>query len=346
VSDSDVGERAIRKPGSVRRQAINVSKEELVSAGPLAEGQTLPLLIRSAVADLNLSAWAQDNRERIEGHLREHGAVLFRGFSMRPVDEFEQFIRAIAGEPLEYRERSSPRTRIAGNIYTSTEYPADQSILLHNENSYQHTFPLRLCFHCVTPASEGGETPIADCRRVFQRLSTDLRERFERKQVMYVRNFGDGFGLSWQMVFQTEDRDEVEQFCHRARVECEWKKGDRLRTRQVRPAIAVHPRTSEKVWFNHVAFFHFTSLESSVSAALLAVFGEENLPNNTYFGDGSSIETSDLEEIRAAYAAETIRFPWQRGDVLLVDNMLVAHGRAPYAGERKILIGMAEPIHW
>ncbi len=89
-----------------------------------------------------------------------------------------------------------------------------------------------------------------------------------------------------------------------------------------------------------------TSLADFVSSrygksALLAAVGEENLPRNAYFGDGSPIPDADLDAVRAAYAAETIAFPWQAGDILVLDNVLAAHGRRPFQGTRKIVVGMA-----
>jgi alpha-ketoglutarate-dependent taurine dioxygenase len=112
----------------------------------------------------------------------------------------------------------------------------------------------------------------------------------------------------------------------------------------VRPAITQHPTTGEKVWFNHVAFWHVSSLPAEVREALLSVFSEDELPYNTYYGDGSPIEDSIVQEIREAYAEETIAFPWQKGDLLMLDNMLVAHGRNPFSGERKVIVAMAEPF--
>src|SRR5262249_52188820 len=146
----------------------------------------------------------------------------------------------LSGNPLEYRERSSPRSQVSGHIYTSTDHPADQSIFLHNENSYQHTWPLRIFFFCKVPAQSGGETPIADVRRVYERISPELRERFRQKRVMYVRNFGDGFGLPWQVVFQTSERTAIEEYCQGAGMQCEWKDDNRLRTRRIGQAVATH----------------------------------------------------------------------------------------------------------
>jgi Taurine catabolism dioxygenase TauD, TfdA family len=163
---------------------------------------------------------------------------------------------------------------------------------------------------------------------------------------MYVRNFGDGFGLSWPEVFGTTSRAEVEAYCRANGIEAEWKGGGRLRTRQVRRAAARHPQTGEWVWFNHATFFHVSTLDEDIRLRLLDEFGEAELPNNTTYGDGSPIEPEVLEELRAAYLRHQVAFPWRAGDVLMLDNMLVAHGREPFEGARRVVAGMADPCQW
>jgi len=331
------------RPDSVRRKPISITRGDLVTIDPQKGGVELPLVMRPSVEGVDVVAWALSNLELIQTHLLKHGGILFRGFDIPSAEVFELFVTACSDEPLQYRERSSPRTQLNNNIYTSTDYPADQSIFLHNENSYQHTWPLKIFFFCMTSPTSGGETPIADCRKIFERIDPRIRQRFSEKGWMLVRNFGDGLSLSWQSVFQTENKSAVETYCREAGIEAEWR-GDSLRTRQVRRAVARHPVLGAMVWFNHIAFFHVSTLEPSTREILLADMEEEDLPSNTYYGDGSPIEPSVLDEIREAYRIETVSFAWQEGDVLMLDNMLVAHGRNPYAGPRKILVAMAEPF--
>jgi alpha-ketoglutarate-dependent taurine dioxygenase len=327
--------------GSIRRRPLSVTQGGLVTVEPQKGESGLPLVMRPSIEGVDLTAWALSNREPITANLLKHGGILFRNFNVSSPELFEQFVIACSAEPLPYCERSSPRTRVNNNIYTSTDYPANQSIFLHNENSYQRAWPMKIFFCCLLPAAQGGETPIADCRRVFERIDRKVRRRFIEKGWMLVRNFDHGLSLSWQSVFQTEDQSAVEAYCREAGIETEWRKGG-LRTRQVRQAVAQHPGTGEMIWFNHAAFFHISTLEPSTREALMAGLREEDLPNNTYYGDGAPIEISVIEEIREAYRRETVSFVWQEGDILMLDNMLVAHGRNPYIGQRKVLVAMAE----
>ena len=329
-----------------RRKAVSVSQEDLVRTGSLEGGSPLPLVVQPAFPGVRLADWAASNRERIEQWIDRHGGVLFRDFGLSTPDDFQAVVRAVSGDLLEYKERSSPRHAVSGKVYTSTDYPPDQPIFLHNENSYQNTWPMRIFFYCQVEPGEGGATPIADTRKVFGRLSPELRARFRERGWMYVRNFGDGFGLDWRTVFQTDDRAAVEAYCRDNGMRLEWKDGGRLRTRAVRPTAVAHPRSGEDVWFNHATFFHVTTLSDSVREALLAEFDEADLPANSYYGDGTPIEPETLDELRAAYREETVEFPWRKGDLLALDNMLVAHGRAPFKGQRQILVAMAEPESW
>jgi alpha-ketoglutarate-dependent taurine dioxygenase len=293
---------------------------------------------------VSLTGWAGSNREFIETRLLSHGAILLRNFKPIGISEFEQLIESLYGRLLEYSYRSTPRTQVSGKIYTSTEYPARQFIPLHNEMSYSRSWPMRICFFCVKPAEHGGETPIADSRKVFERIPPTIRERFEQRGLLYVRNYGDGMDLSWENVFQTANKSEVEQYCREAGIEFEWANGNRLSTRQLCQAVATHPGTGEKVWFNQAHLFHVSSLQAEVADALLSTFDAKDLPRNVYYGDGSAIEGFVLDEIREIYRQQSVIFRWQQGDILMLDNMLAAHGRTPYTGSRKVLVGMAEPF--
>jgi alpha-ketoglutarate-dependent taurine dioxygenase len=298
--------------------------------------------VKLRTTDLPLIVDTGRDVDLIQQSLVRHGALLFRG--LETAADFERFARRVSPRLIEYGERSSPRTRISSGIYTSTDHPPDQPIVLHNEQSYTLNWPMKIWFYCARPAETGGRTPLADSRKILQRLPPDIVDRFEQKQIMYVRNYNPGVSLSWREAFQTDDPTEVQRYCAQEGIDVEWRDNDRLRTRQLRPAVRLHPATGERVWFNHALFFNLSSLEASARETILAVVDESEVPFNTFYGDGTPIEPTVIDEIRKAYDSETVKFDWQRGDLLLVDNMLVAHGREPFTGDRKVLVAMAEPF--
>ncbi|BBY45790.1 TauD/TfdA family dioxygenase [Mycolicibacterium celeriflavum] len=308
----------------------------------IVPGPALPLVIEPTSDGLDVVEWADAQRGPIHELLLRHGGIVFRGFTGASVETFRRFIAAVSGEPLPYVGRTSPRHEVGDRVYTSTDYPPHTRIPLHNESSYSTTWPLRLFFHCVVPPASGGATPIADSRNIYRRISPELRQRLEERDYLYVRHFTPAFGVGWQEAFQTDDRAEVERYCAENDIEFTWGAGDELTTRQRRPVSATHPETGEKTWFNHLTFFHISSLDPMVAEALLSM-GKENLPNNTYYGDGEEIEPEALDELRAAYEAETVAVPWQEGDIMMLENMLVAHSREEYKPPRQIVVGMAEP---
>ena len=94
------------------------------------------------------------------------------------------------------------------------------------------------------------------------------------------------------------------------------------------------------VWFNQAHLFHVSALEASTRDTLLSIVAEQDLPRNVYYGDGSPIEESLLDEIRGVYEEEKRCFQWHRGDFLVLDNLLTAHGREPFEGDRKVIVAM------
>ncbi|NJK50528.1 TauD/TfdA family dioxygenase [Candidatus Gracilibacteria bacterium] len=331
---------------SIKRKLITVSESQLIKTEVLCQKQQFSLVIQPAVEGVNLTDWAVNNRHWIEEKLLKYSALLFRDFDLTRNFVFEHFIQSISSELIEYSYGSTPRTLVTGKIYTSTEYPAEQFIPLHNEMAYSLNWPMKIWFFCVKVAAQGGETPIADSRKIFQRIDTKIKERFIDKKVMYVRNYLKGIDLDWRDVFQTTNKVEVESYCRKAGIEFEWKSEDHLRTTQVCQAIAIHPQTGDRVWFNQAHLFHVSSLQTEVRESLLSAIAEENLPRNAFYGDGSPIESSTIEEINEIYQQEAITFPWKEGDILMLDNMLVAHGRKPFVGTRKVLVGMADAFSY
>ena len=204
---------------------------------------------------------------------------------------------------------------------------------------------MKIWFYCVQPSPSGGETPLADSRKIIGGIDPAIVERFARSKVLYVRNYGEGVDLPWQEVFQTTSKADVEATCRNSALEFEWKSNGRLRTRQICQAVSTHPKTGAPVWFNQAHLFHISRLKPAVRESLLSAFAEQDLPRNVYYGDGSPIESAELDHIGEVYAKHEVAFPWQQGDILLLDNMLTAHGRRPFEGARKVVVGMAETMH-
>lgn len=325
-----------------RRVGIRLSQEELIRTSFFDSETSFPLVLEPTINDVSLASWARANTEFIQKELLRYGAILFRKFDVSSSLQFRQFATAICPELLNYQERAAPRIEVDKEIYTSTEYPADQYIPMHHEMSYSHNWPTKIWFFCELPAQSGGRTPVADDRRVFQKLNPKIVQKFIEKKVMYVRNYGEGVDMSWRETFQTDDRAVVMNYCRQTGMQAEWRDNDRLRTRAIRQVVATHPQTGDTVWFNHAHMFHVSNLSAAVREALLSEFKEDELPRNAFYGDGSAIESSVLDEIRETYNATAIAFPWQKGDVLMVDNFLVSHGREPFTGPRKILVALAE----
>lgn len=303
---------------------------------------TLPLRVHARSQEQALHEWIAAHREDVDRALYRFGALLFKGFGIDSADKLNRVAVAHVGELLGYIERGAPRVQLGDKVYSSTEYAAEESIPMHHEMSYSHHWPSKLYFCSQVVAEEGGYTPLADDRQVIQAIPEGIKRRFIEKKVMYVRNYGLGIDMDWREAFQVETRAEAEDYLTQSSTRFEWLPGDVLRTRAIRQAIATHPVTGNTVWFNHAHLFHSSNMPADVREFLVEEFGEEGMPRNAYYGDGTPIEDSVVQTIRAIYDEHSVRFPWEQGDVLLVDNFLFTHGRSPFKGPRKVCVAMAQ----
>ena len=333
--------KSIKDNLKAKRTEINMAAMELTKTRYFQPGQTLPLVIEPAIDGVNLQSWVADKKAYLHTELGKHGAILFRNFNVNTPAKFEALAQTVSSDLFdEYGDL--PREEPGAKVYGSTPYPADKSILYHNESSHMHRWPMKIWFYCVKPAEKGGATPIVDCRKVYQTLDKKLIARLTEKKLVYVRNFIDGLDVSWQQFFMTSKKESVEAYCRQAGIAFEWKGENRLTTRQLCDAVVKHPYTGEMVFFNQVQLHHISCLDPALRESMESMFQSEDLPRNVYYGDNTPIEDSVIAEISEVLEQCAVRFQWQTGDAIMVDNMMVAHSRDPFEGTRKLLVAMAE----
>lgn len=309
--------------------------------------QTLNL-IRPENGSMNLaglSVFMEENRALLNKLLLTNGALLFRGFSMDGREEFMKAKEAFAGaSSFNYVDGNSPRTKVSAAVYTSTEYPSEYSISLHNELSYSNRWPGLLFFFCQIPAEEGGETPIADSRYTLKLLNAEQVQKFETHGVKYTRYLSgaNGVGKSWMDTFETQDRSVVEKYCEESGIEYYWEKNS-LFLSQLGTGVAQHPETKEKVWFNQANQFHPSGLPEDIYKGLKMIHAKNphRFPQYAFYGNGEEISEEFLKEVTEKQLECAIKFRWEKGDLLVLDNMLMAHGRMPFKGDRKIYVSMS-----
>ena len=288
--------------------------------------------------------WADQHREALRAAVDEHGAVMVRGLGLRDAAEVAAVFQRLApGGLMPDREAFATRHRHSDGVYSSLKWPANQPMCMHHELSYALEFPGLLLFACLEAPSTGGVTGVADARTVLDALPADLVRRFEDEGWLLARSYNEDVGASYEEAFGVTDRAAVEDYCGAHAIEFEWQPDGELRTRQRRPAVVRHPVTGQRCWFNQVAFLNEWTIAPEIREYLVDVYGPDGLPFNTRFGNGDPIGEDVIALVNEVYDAHTLRTPWEAGDLMLVDNVSMAHSREAYEGPREILVGMAEP---
>jgi alpha-ketoglutarate-dependent taurine dioxygenase len=324
-----------------QRTTPQAASRAVTERGQVEGCAALPLTYKALVPELDLARWYALHADQLEEELAEHGAILFRGFDVRSESCFKDFSGAAIRTQAAYVQGATPRTKLQSGVYTSTEFSAEHEIQLHNELSYVLNPPRKIAFCCLTAAQQGGQTQIVDVNAVYKLLDPAIVQAFEaRGGWMLKRNYHQGFGPTVFASFVLDTIEEIRAYCGREQVELNQLSDQHVMTRQVRPAVRHHPETGMPLWMNHVAFWHPDNLTPEVRTRLGEMFQPEDFPYSTYFGDGTPIDSAMLRQISDAYRKAEVQFDWKRGDVLLLDNWRVAHGRKPFSGDRKVIVSM------
>jgi alpha-ketoglutarate-dependent taurine dioxygenase len=289
--------------------------------------------------------WSEQHREALRAAVAEHGAVLVRGLGLQDATEVAAVFRGLVPSGLmPDREAFASRERYSDGVYSSLKWPPNQPMCMHHELSYALEFPGLMLFACLQAPSAGGVTGVADAHAVLDALPADLVQRFEGEGWLLTRSYNEDIGATYEETFGVAGRAEVEDYCRAHEIEFEWQPDGELRTRQRRPAVVRHPETGQRCWFNQVAFLNEWTIAPEVREYLVDVYGPDGLPFNTRFGNGEAIGEDIIALLNEVYEAHTLRTPWEAGDLMLVDNVRMAHSREAYEGPREVLVGMAAPL--
>jgi alpha-ketoglutarate-dependent taurine dioxygenase len=301
-----------------------------------------PMLQAEATGDP--PSWAAEHRKALRAVVIERGSVLVRGIGLRDAAEVGAVFRRLATGLMTEREAFASRRTYSAGVYSSSTWPQNQLMCMHHELSYTLAFPGLMLFACLRAPTHGGATTVADSPTVLDALPAELIERFEREGWLLTRSYNDEIGASFAEAFGTEDRSAIESYCRANAIEFEWQPDGGLRTRQRRSAVVRHPVTGQRCWFNQIAFLNEWTLAPEVREYLVDVYGADGLPFNTRFGNGDPIGEDVVQLLNQVYGANTVREPWQAGDLMLVDNVRTAHSREPFEGPREVLVAMADAV--
>ena len=286
-------------------------------------------------------SWMLDNIGRIEQSLLEKGAVLVKGLSLPTVDNFHEIAQLLEAEKSDYSGGATPRLRTKDNVFTATETPQDHVIHFHNELAYSDRAPQKLVFYCEEPAEQGGETVLVDGRRYLDVLDNETLKLLKSKEVIYKRRLRSkvnrGFGMSWQDVFNSEDKTTVEQRCNEHHYDYYWE-SDFLILESTQKLIYQHPETDKETFFS--ALFTHRNWFNPMYKPLYDLLGANKVSTDAQWADGSEIDLELTKNLYDTLNSLSYAVSWEKGDILFLDNFYIGHSRNAYKGSRKLFVSM------
>jgi alpha-ketoglutarate-dependent taurine dioxygenase len=286
--------------------------------------------------------WLAARRNGIRRELHKHGFLMIRGLPVRAAADVAIVRAALTESPAMNGERTAQRTHFGADVYSANDLPPGHRIGFHNENSYALEFPAIIIFSCLEAPSSGGCTAVVDCRRVLADVAAEFSDSLRSLGWRLTRHYHPHVGQAIKSAFESDDPSKIAEHCEANLIGHQWLSGGVLRTVQRRAAVVRHPTTNEETLFSHMSFWSRWSLPEEVRQVLVNSYGDDRLPFDTAFGDGTPITKSEMDVLNQAYERHACREPWRVGDVLIVDNLLAAHARDPFRGKRRVVVTMAE----
>lgn len=288
----------------------------------------------------DLSRWITTNKDEVDARLIETGTVLFRGFDIVSPDDFHYAVEGYGEPGFTYADSLSNAVRVnlTSRVFTANEAPADVSIYLHHEMAQTPYYPGKLFFSCMIAPETGGATPICRSDIVFEQLTKaepDLVAALRLQGVRYSNTMpaiddpNSGQGRSWRSTLSRDTKAAAEARLDELGYNYVWNADETLRvTSPALPAIRELPDGSES-FFNQLI------------AAFRGWKDSRNDPSKSVtLGNGEPLDVRALQT--AIHIADEVSYDlnWQAGDVALLDNYRVMHGRRPFTGKRRVLAAL------
>lgn len=276
----------------------------------------------------------------LESILHESGAILLRGFPIHTASDFNDVVESFGFDELPYVGGAAPRTNVVGRVFTANESPPDQKIPFHHEMAQVPEFPSKLFFFCEVEPRSGGETPIVLSHVVYERMKQrypDFVERLEEHGLIYTRVLGEDddpsspIGRGWKSTFLTKDKSVAEERAAGLGMKLEWMEDGVKTIMGPIPAIKFDKIRQRKIWFNSMVAA-YTGWKDARNDPVKAVT----------FGDGEPLPADIIFDCLRILEEECVAIPWQKGDVLLLDNLAVLHSRRSFNPPRCVLASLCK----
>lgn len=298
--------------------------------------------------------WIRDSKAVLDAAVIRHGGVLFRGFPICSAEDFDRLMALFPRYEPGYVAGMSPRKPVTGQVLESTRLDEKYKITLHTEMAYMKRYPPRIAFFCKTAASAGGETTMGSMREFMKRFPADFLKRLEGHKVHIVRNYAPAGNtrdadsvdhpdkIGWDDAFFTDSPEEVEAHCAKLEIEPIWHDDGSLTLREETDIFTVHPQTGERIYRTNLHTNTSFDRDPAFAGIAAAVRAAQKYPSGHYLDTGEKFTEDEVDTILDLYRQVELAWPWQDGDVAILDNLLCAHGRNPYSGPREVLVALLD----
>lgn len=281
--------------------------------------------------------WIEAHRASLRARLDASGALLLRGFPLENAEDFDRAVVAFDLGRFSYRESLSNAVRIdlTDRVFTANEAPPQATIRLHHELAQTPAHPRHLFFFCERAAARGGATALCRSDAVYDRLAErhpDFVADVVEHGLVYHHvmpgedDASSSMGRSWRSTLAVDDAAEAEAKLAELGYGFRWLAGEDLAVTSPRLPGVRTLSDGRRAFFNQlVATRSWQDARNDPERALR-------------LGDGRPVSLALRDEVAELTESLAIDLPWRRGDLAVLDNHRVQHGRRPFEGSRRVLV--------